>query len=83
MKHLSIGTPLKRLLLNSLVKAIKALPPDKVLRILFRVDRWLYFLQGQMASAYGGGVHTKHRHTRYHDFFVTKISPGERVLDLG
>jgi SAM-dependent methyltransferase len=36
-----------------------------------------------MASVYGGGVHTKHRHTRYHDFFVARVQEGERVLDLG
>ncbi len=33
--------------------------------------------------AYGEGLHPKHRHLRYHDFFVDRISPGERVLDIG
>lgn len=28
-------------------------------------------------------VHPKHRLTRYHDFFVDRIQPGERTLDLG
>lgn len=73
----------KRLLRIFVVKCLSALPPDKVLRLLFRLDRWLYFLQGKMASAYGGGVHTKHRHMRYHDFFVGRIQPGEKVLDIG
>jgi ubiquinone/menaquinone biosynthesis C-methylase UbiE len=36
-----------------------------------------------MASAYGGGAHVKHRHMRYHDFFVERIRHGERVLDVG
>ena len=74
---------LKRLVRLFVIGGMRALPPDKVLGFLFRLDHWLYYLEGQMAVVYGGGVHTKHRHTRYHDFFVGRISPGERVLDLG
>lgn len=29
------------------------------------------------------GAHPKHRLTRYHDFFLDRIKPGQRVLDLG
>jgi SAM-dependent methyltransferase len=35
------------------------------------------------AIDYDGGVHAKHRLTRYHDFFVERVGPGERVLDVG
>jgi SAM-dependent methyltransferase len=35
------------------------------------------------AIDYDGGVHAKHRLTQYHDFFVERIEPGERVLDVG
>lgn len=35
------------------------------------------------AIAYEDGVHPKHRLTRYHDFFVERVRPGERVLDIG
>ena len=28
-------------------------------------------------------MHVKHRLMRYHDFFVDRIRPGERVLDIG
>src|SRR5262249_13409272 len=35
------------------------------------------------AIAYEDGVHPKHRLTRYHDFFVERVQPGERVLDIG
>ncbi len=35
------------------------------------------------ALEYGAGVHVKHRLMRYHDFFVDRIKPGERVLDVG
>jgi SAM-dependent methyltransferase len=37
----------------------------------------------QEAVRYEHGVHVKHRLTRYHDFFVNRISPGERILDVG
>src|SRR5204862_6804994 len=30
-----------------------------------------------------GGVHAKHRLTAYHDFFVQRVEPRERVLDVG
>lgn len=35
------------------------------------------------AIDYDGGVHAKHRLTRYHDFFVDRVRAGERVLDVG
>jgi SAM-dependent methyltransferase len=35
------------------------------------------------AIDYEGGVHAKHRLTGYHEFFVERIRPGERVLDVG
>jgi len=74
---------LKRLISLLVVGGMRALPPDKVLRFLFRLDHWLYYLEGQMAIVYGGGIHTKHRHTRYHDFFTKRIGSRERVLDIG
>jgi len=62
---------------------VRALPPAEALRFLFRLDQRLYLLQGELAIAYGGGLHTKHRHIGYHDFFVSRVRPGERVLDIG
>jgi SAM-dependent methyltransferase len=59
------------------------LPADGALRFLFRLDAALYPLTGRYAVAHGGGTHTKHRHTRYHDFFVERLAPDERVLDIG
>ncbi len=37
----------------------------------------------QAAIRYDGGIHAKHRLTRYHDFFVERVQSGERVLDIG
>ena len=59
------------------------LPPDEALRFLFRIDGALYEIEGRKSIEYGGGTHTKHRHTGYHDFFVSRVRAGERVLDVG
>lgn len=48
-------------------------------RILDMVDRVI----AERATAYGGGIHPKHRLTGYHDFFVKNIPNGSRVLDVG
>ena len=29
------------------------------------------------------GVHTKHRHTGYHNFFAGRVHAGEKILDVG
>ncbi len=68
---------------NLIVAQIKRLPPDVALRFLFRLDEQLYEVQSHFAIAYGQGIHTKHRHMRYHDFFVERIKAGEKVLDVG
>ncbi len=61
----------------------RRLNADQALRFLLDLDNRLYLLQGEMSVSYGDGVHTKHRHTRYHDFFTDRICTGERVLDIG
>ena len=59
------------------------LSPEDAARFHMRLDNWLYPLQGRASINYGGGVHTKHRHTRYHDFFVDRVSGASRVLEVG
>jgi len=53
------------------------------LRRLFAVDDLLQGEIDQLAIRRDGGVHPKHRLTRYHDFFVDRVGRGERVLDVG
>lgn len=74
---------LQALVYGVVARRTKGLPPAEALRLLFRLDYRLYSLQGQLAVAYDGGIHTKHRHMRYHDFFVGRIHAGEHVLDIG
>lgn len=57
--------------------------PEKALRLLFSLDTLLYGAQGQQAIAYDGGIHTKHRHMKYHDFFTSRVTTADRVIDIG
>jgi SAM-dependent methyltransferase len=56
---------------------------DEGLRRLFVLQDKLGWVISERAMAYEGGIHPKHRLTRYHDFFVERIAPGSRVLDVG
>ncbi len=51
----------------------------RAFQVLDMVDRVI----AERATAYGGGVHPKHRLTGYHDFFVENIPGDSRVLDIG
>ena len=55
----------------------------KSLRFLLTLENSLYTLTGTESCRYGNGVHTKHKHTAYHNFFIKNISTGETVLDVG
>ncbi|MDH3692560.1 MAG: methyltransferase domain-containing protein [Gammaproteobacteria bacterium] len=57
--------------------------PKESLRLLLELEQALFFLTGSEACRYGLGLHPKHRHTKYHDFFCNRLSRGETVLDLG
>ncbi|MBF0267953.1 MAG: methyltransferase domain-containing protein [Alphaproteobacteria bacterium] len=57
--------------------------PDAALKRLFAIEDDIKRLISERATAYGGGINPKHRLTRYHDFFVDRILPNQRVLDLG
>lgn len=85
-------TPLLRLIPDDRMRALLfrtirayalSLPPAEALRFLFSLDQYLYDLQGLQAVQYGQGLHPKHRHTKYHDFFIQNIQPGQHVLDIG
>lgn len=76
-------TELTRGILAILDHRSQQLPPGEALRLLFTLDNRLYALQNREAVRHGAGVHPKHRLTAYHDFFIQRIGPGERVLDMG
>lgn len=74
---------LQKLLVEVISLRARTLPAQEALCFLFGLDAQLYPLQGEFATAYGNGVHPKHRLMRYHDFFVDRVHSGDRVLDLG
>ena len=59
------------------------LQAEDAARFLMGLDNDLYPLHGQAAINYDSGVHSKHRLTNYHDFFVARIEPNQQVLDIG
>lgn len=61
----------------------RRLEPERRVRFVAAVDAPLYRLQGEAAVEQAGGLHPKHRLTRYHDFFAERIKPTEHVIDLG
>jgi 2-polyprenyl-3-methyl-5-hydroxy-6-metoxy-1,4-benzoquinol methylase len=78
-----LSTPrVEKLVIHVVLNRAMTPASSEALSFLFRLKVVFYPLLGQKAVAYGGGVHTWHRHTRYHDFFVSRIKPGERVLDI-
>ncbi|MFM9995473.1 MAG: glycosyltransferase [Phycisphaerales bacterium] len=61
----------------------RRLAPRPRAEFVAAIDAPIYALQGQAAVEAEGGLHPKHRLMGYHDFFVGRIRPGERVIDLG
>lgn len=53
------------------------------LRNLFAIQDDLEHVVNATALASGGGIHPKHRLTRYHDFFVERTTDADQVLDVG
>ena len=66
-----------------ITRRANGMPAAQSLKLLFSLDALLYQVQGLMAVAYDGGIHTKHRHMKYHDFFTNRINKDDRVIDIG
>ncbi len=57
--------------------------PDDAMRRQFQILDMADKVIAERATAFGEGVHPKHRLTRYHDFFVDNIDRANTVLDVG
>jgi 2-polyprenyl-3-methyl-5-hydroxy-6-metoxy-1,4-benzoquinol methylase len=53
------------------------------LRISLQVHSFLYYVISVLSVRTEGGLHPKHRLMNYHAFFVDRVSPADRVLDIG
>jgi SAM-dependent methyltransferase len=64
--------------------AIRSQPDHrKAMRELLQIYDDAYRAADFGAIDYDKGVHAKHRLTKYHDFFVERVGPDDRVLDIG
>lgn len=78
-----IPSGIRRRLIQVLIHATAWQPPRAAMSALLMTDDDLAAALNEVASRLEGGVHVKHRLMKYHDFFVERIRPGERVLDIG
>jgi len=66
------------------VSSVGAHPDSRLAaRRVLEIYQDVYEQLDRAAIRYDGGVHAKHRLMGYHDFFVERVRPGERVLDVG
>ncbi len=72
-----------RRIVQVLLTAISARGPADTLRALLQIESDVSGQIDLAAARYGDGVHVKHRLMAYHTFFVERVRPGERVLDIG
>ena len=85
IKELFVHMPgrIRRRVAEECIKAEIYEPAREALISLLTLDSLLYRITSTKSIEYNGGSHVKHRLTRYHDFFVNCIRPGERVIDIG
>lgn len=73
----------RRRLVQIILHGATAQDPRRSMRALLEVETDVTNLIDQVAFRYDGGIHVKHRLMRYHDFFVDRLLPTDRVLDIG
>ena len=57
--------------------------PTKELKSIMEFDNRLYGLQGMLSIRHGNGIHSKHKHMNYHNFFIQNIKDEQNVLEIG
>ena len=65
------------------VDALATSPSRRALKELLLAGDHCRHALDACAIAVEGGLHPKHRLMKYHDFFVQRLQPGERVVDIG
>lgn len=74
---------LARFVFSAVQAAARRRSAKESLVLLLEIEQRLFILTGTESVRYGSGLHSKHRHTGYHDFFGRRVRSGERVLDIG
>ena len=63
--------------------AMEGMSSSEKLEFLLRLDNRIYHLTGQATASFSVSGHAKHDMTNYPAFFIGRVRPGERVLDIG
>lgn len=74
---------LGRILFRLWLQGVANQAPKTAMYQLLELDADLTEQIEYSAIDYDNGIHAKHRLTKYHDFFIDRLAPGERVLDIG
>lgn len=81
VRFITMGSAIKLIIL--IQKFCSAADPKQSLTFLLNLEKQLYSFTGSESCRYNNGIHTKHKHTGYHNFFIKNIKPGQTVLDIG
>jgi ubiquinone/menaquinone biosynthesis C-methylase UbiE len=73
----------KNILFSFLIIESRVSRPKHALKNLLLLKDKLDLLINERALVYDDGEHPKHRLMKYHDFFISNIPDGSRVLDIG
>ena len=70
--------------INALIsKACLKMTPNESLNFLFELEKNIYKKVGVESKRYGSGEHSKHRHLNYHEWFISNIDAGAKIIDIG
>lgn len=72
-----------RYILNIIKKKSELPSPSDAAKMIMDLDSQLYTFEGHVARRYGNNIHPKHKHIGYHDFFISNVTRGDNVLDIG
>lgn len=54
-----------------------------IIKIIVWIHNFSYRLIGVLAIKENGGIHPKHKILNYYEFFLSNISPADKILDIG
>ncbi len=78
-----IPTGIRRSIAEGCIRSEAYEPARDALCFLLNLDTLIYKMAGTKSIEYDKGSHVKHRITKYHKFFASRIAPADRVLDIG
>lgn len=60
-----------------------SISPEEAAKMVMEIDNELYQFEGVVARRFGEGIHPKHKHIKYHEFFTKNINRNDNILDIG